>query len=171
LLSVGDVPHPLFESRLVAGQIAELGAEMGRFPCHPRITEPIGGPGWLACGTAAVAFDPLCGDGCGYAIREAILASAVIRAVAEGEDAALAASHYRARVIAGFLKHLEACREFYTTGGDSDWWRLQADALQHGIAWCRYRLDDAGPFRFRLDGFTLRPVASECRSNQRYSGE
>ena len=36
--------------------------------------------GWLACGTAAMAFDPLCGDGTAHAIREAILASAVIRA-------------------------------------------------------------------------------------------
>ena len=39
------------------------------------------GPGWLSCGTAALSFDPICGDGTGHAVREGILAAAVIFAV------------------------------------------------------------------------------------------
>jgi len=44
------------------------------------------GPDWLACGTAAVAFDPICGDGTAQAMREAILGCAVITAIGEGGD-------------------------------------------------------------------------------------
>ncbi len=32
-----------------------------------------------------MAFDPICGDGTAHAIREAILAAAVIRALARGD--------------------------------------------------------------------------------------
>lgn len=66
LLSVGAPATTLLgQSRVVA------------FPAYARISSPLGAPGWLACGTAAMAFDPICGDGTANAIREAILSSAV----------------------------------------------------------------------------------------------
>ena len=160
LLAVGEVVRSLLsQSRLVAAIIDDLQAEAGSFPCHPRIAEPVAEPGWMACGTGAIGFDPLCGDGCGYAAREAILVSAVVRAVAAGISAEAAVAHYRARLIAGFQRHLEVCRSFYTTGGTSDWWKVEADALEQGVAWCGRQLQAAGNFRFRLNGFDLEPVA------------
>jgi len=158
LLSVGDIPMLLATSRHVAANVSDLLTEVGNFPCHPRIAEPVAQPGWMACGTGAIGFDPLCGDGAGYAAREAILASAVIRAVAEGASEQAAVAHYRTRLIAGFHRHLELCRSFYTTGGTSDWWIAEADSLQRGIAWCRRQLQAAGDFRFRLNGFDLEPL-------------
>ena len=40
---------------------------LGAFPAYARITSPLGASGWLACGTAAMAFDPICGDGTAHA--------------------------------------------------------------------------------------------------------
>jgi hypothetical protein len=159
LLSVGEVSMLLSKSRHVAANVSDLLTEVGSFPCHPRIAEPVAQPGWMACGTGAIGFDPLCGDGAGYAAREAILASAVVRAVAAGASAEAAVAHYRTRLIAGFRRHLEVCRSFYTTGGTSDWWAVEANSLERGVAWCDRQLQAAGDFRFRLNGFDLEPVA------------
>ena len=77
LLAAGDAAESLLErSRLVAEQIGECGEVRGQFPAHPRMADPLCEPGWLACGTGAMSFDPLCGDGTGHAAREAILGAA-----------------------------------------------------------------------------------------------
>ena len=79
---------------------------------------PLGANSWLACGTAAMAFDPICGDGTAHAIREAILAAAVIRALANGGPADELLAHYEARLTAGFHRHLTLCRQFYLVRRD-----------------------------------------------------
>src|SRR5579863_8404443 len=102
LLAVGDAPDVLLEqSSVVSPQIHDSAPAAGEFPAHPRIVSPICAPGWLACGTAAMAFDPICGDGTAHAVREAILAAAVIRALAAGGNTGELFSHYEARLTAG----------------------------------------------------------------------
>jgi hypothetical protein len=82
LISVGGpAPSLIAQSRLVAAQVEAPITSAAEFPAYPRILSELCGSGWLACGTAAVAFDPLCGEGVANAVREAILASAVIRAM------------------------------------------------------------------------------------------
>jgi hypothetical protein len=155
LLAVGGAPEELLaQSRLVAGQICEVRTGGPAFAAHPRISKPLGGAGWLACGSAALAFDPICGDGTGYAIREGILAAAVIRAAACGEPADGLLAHYSNRVTAGFRRHLELCRQFYRSGGDGAWWRAELAKLERGVEWCRAELG-AEAFRYRLNGFEL----------------
>ncbi len=159
LLSVGDPAETLLaQSRLISDQIAETSASRGTFPSHPRIAEPLCEPGWLACGTAALGFDPLCGDGTGHAIREAILASAVVRAGIDGADVDALVAHYRARLVAGFKRHLEACREFYQAGHGGPWWDQELNSLDRGLEWCVRRLESAPGFRFRLSGFALEAI-------------
>lgn len=161
LLAVGGPAEELlFHSRIVSAQIESLDSPTGQFPAYPRISDPLCGDGWLACGTAAMAFDPICGDGTGNAIREAILACAVIRAIAkhaqnDQKDALLA--HFRTRLIVGFLKHLELCRQFYAACS-GEWWASELDHLDAGIAWCRAQLGSEPKFRYRLRGFDLEPV-------------
>jgi hypothetical protein len=152
LLAVGD--SPLEQSQLVAAQIESIGEAAGRFPAYPRISNTLCEDGWLAVGGAAMSFDPICGDGVGNAIREAILAAAVIRA---GAAEALRA-HYRARLVAGFLKHLELCRPFYAACS-GEWWRGELALLDQGIAWCRAQLRTALPFRYQLRDFDLHRIA------------
>jgi hypothetical protein len=163
LLSVGSQAGVnLGRSRLVAKRIGRLGESLGVFPASPRITVPLchaEGERWLACGTAALAFDPLCGDGTAHAVREAILATAAIRAVFAGAPAEEVLSHYEARLTAGFERHLTYCADFYRTGGQGGWWSAELQALERGIAWCRDRLSQFPEFRYRLNGYQLEAIA------------
>ena len=161
LIAVGGTRDSLLaQSRLVADRMQLSGAEGGAFRAYPRIADPLCAPGWLACGTAAMAFDPLCGDGTGAAIRESILAAAVIRAVRAGDQPDRLLAHYRARLIAGLLRHLELCRTFYASGNCGPWWERELAALDEGIAWCTRALPAGGSFQYRLRGFELERIAS-----------
>jgi 2-polyprenyl-6-methoxyphenol hydroxylase-like FAD-dependent oxidoreductase len=159
LLSVGDSADALLaQSRLIGDQIDEASPSRGTFPSHPRIADPLCEPGWLACGTAALGFDPLCGDGTGHATREAILASAVVRAAIDGSDVDVLVAHYRTRLLAGFKRHLDACREFYRAGRSGPWWDQELNSLDRGLDWCGRQLESAPRFRFRLSGFALEAI-------------
>jgi len=134
LFAVGAPAETLLErSRVVAAQIAAYGGAHGTFPASARIAAPLWASNWLACGTAAMAFDPICGDGTAYAVREAILASAIIRALANGGSPDELRSHYEARLTAGFRRHLALCSQFYQSGGDGQFWQAELRAVERGI--------------------------------------
>ena len=153
LLAVGSEPDILLaQSRLIARRVTEARGEVSRFPSYPRIMQPLCGERWIACGSAAMAFDPICGDGTANAVREAILAAAVIRA---GSDAL---PHYEARLIAGFQRHLSLCMNFYQTGGTGSWWQSERASLKEGLDWCLSRSRRFGAYRYQLRGFDLVPV-------------
>ena len=157
LLAVGTRPEELLgKSKVIREQIGASGAGSGQFPASPRMVAPLGGDGWISCGSAAMGFDPLCGDGTAHAVREAILASAVIRAADGGESVEELMAHYEARLTAGFQRHLAECFKFYSSGGGGSWWRVEAAACVAGMEWCRGRA--RGEFRFRLEGLELRRV-------------
>jgi hypothetical protein len=159
LLTVGGAPQILLgASRVVTAEIAHCGCSLGGFPAYARIASPLCRPGWLACGTAAMAFDPICGDGTAHAIREAILASAVIRALANGGDGDNLLLHYETRLTAGFRRHLGLCRDFYQSGGTAPLWRSELDAIDRGIRWCDGQFSAGAGFRYRLRGFELEAV-------------
>jgi len=150
LLAVGGPVRALLdESRLVAEQIEDVGGPETEFASHPRILDPLCGPGWLACGSGAMSFDPICGEGSGNAVREAILAAAVIRLRGDG------LGHYTSRLLAGFLRHLEICTHFYVSARRSDWWDSEIAALQRGIEWTRQRLSSVPKSNYRLVDFSL----------------
>ena len=153
LLAVGnDAGALLGESRLIAERVAEINGQASRFPAYPRIMQPLAGNDWVACGSAAMAFDPLCGDGTANAVREAILASAVIRAGTES------LTHYEARLTAGFQRHLSLCLSFYESGKSGAWWEPEIAALYKGLEWCGARSSSFGTYRYQLNGFDLLPV-------------
>jgi hypothetical protein len=159
LLAVGaKVEKLLGKSRLIAEQIRQLGACSSAFPAYPRIGSPLSAPGWLACGTAAMGFDPICGDGTAHAIREAILASAVIRALAAGGSTDDLLSHYQARLTTGFRRHLTLCRQFYLSGRAGPLWDSELEAIDRGIQWCDSALQNHASFRYQLRGFELEAV-------------
>jgi hypothetical protein len=158
LLGVGDaLDEALARSRLIAPLIAEVRGQSGSFDACPRMAEALHGEGWLLCGTAAVAFDPICGDGAAQAVREAILASAVIIGMVEGGDATQLLSHYQSMLTASMRRHLKLCADFYQNGGDGPWWDAELKALVEGHAWCSAKLASAAEPRYRLNGFRLVP--------------
>jgi hypothetical protein len=126
-----------------------------RFETAPRLLDRLAGPDWIACGTAAIAFDPICGDGTAQAAREAILAAAVLAAIRDGGDREALLAHYRAMLIASMRRHLQVSLPFYRSGGDTPWWREQAEALAQGHAWCTGQLARVPEPRFVLRGNRL----------------
>lgn len=155
LAAGGSVEMLLSQSRQISPQIDCVMASGGSFPSHPRISESLCAPGFLACGSAAIAFDPLCGDGTGHAVREAILACAITRAhgLETAPDDLL--WEYRLRLWSGFKRHLEHCHEFYSTGGTSDWWKAQCAAIEEGLRWMGTQRSPVPLGRYRLNGFSL----------------
>jgi hypothetical protein len=159
LLAVGATAESLLaSSRVIANEIANMGRSSSEFPAYARIASPLCAPAWLACGTAAMAFDPICGDGTAHAIREAILASAVIRALAKGGSTSDLLAHYEARLTAGFRRHLAECRQFYLSGGTGPLWRSELQAIDRGIEVCTASLAGHTNFRYQLRGLELETV-------------
>jgi hypothetical protein len=160
LLAIGaPIDELLAESKLISEQIEESTASGFRFPADPRIYTPLNGSDWIACGTAALGFDPIGGEGVGNAVREAVLASAVIRAIIRGGDVATLMTHYSTRLVAGFLRHIEICASFYKSGGSSSWWSSQLDELQQGIEWTQSTAKEHPPSRYRLVNFDLESLS------------
>lgn len=158
LLAVGDGLDTLLgQSRLIAPVVDAMGATSIPFMAAPRLHLPLCGDDWLACGTAALGFDPICGDGTAQSVREAILAAAVLTGMAEGEDPAALRTHYQSMLIAAMRRHLLLCAQFYATGGQGDWWRAQHDALMAGHRRCTALLATMPEPRYALDGFHLVP--------------
>ncbi len=161
LIATGYAPEPpLAQSNLVTRQIAHIESAASRaFPAFPQILTEVCGPDWLALGSAAMTFDPLCGEGAGHAARVALLASAVLQAAAKGHPPASLLAHYSTRLLQGFLRHLQVCLPFYQSGGDGDFWMSETAALELGIAWAQQRLSRRAPCQFRFSGYDLEPIA------------
>ena len=131
------------------------------FSCAPRITLPLGNTSFLSCGSAAMSFDPVCGEGAGNALREAFLASAVIQAMLHNEPVPALIAHYSSRLLSGFQRHLELCREFYATGGNGEFWRSELAMLEVGISRIRQILATMPPGAYRLKGLLLERLAAD----------
>jgi flavin-dependent dehydrogenase len=152
LIAAGASPARLLaESRLVGRQVNSLLAMTGSFPCYPRILDPLCASGWLALGGGAIGFDPICGEGAGNAVREAILAAAVIQAA----PAESLLSDYSVRLLLGFLRHLETCRRFYSSARSGEWWDAEIAALERGIEWTGQRLSSLPKPSYRMVDFRL----------------
>jgi len=170
LISVGgSAETQLDRSRLIGPQVADWQGPLSNFPAYPRIlsqlcgSDELGTP-WLACGTAAMAFDPLCGEGAGNAAREAILGSAAIRANAHGEPWEDLCDHYSSRLLGGFLRHLSVCRGFYATGHRGPWWERELEMIDQGMEWVRLHSANR-VHRYRLSGFDLEPIGAATGSS------
>jgi 2-polyprenyl-6-methoxyphenol hydroxylase-like FAD-dependent oxidoreductase len=159
MLSVGGEPAALVQqSRLISQHVAAIEDVRGTFNAYPRINNPLCAPAWISCGTAALGFDPICGEGAGNAAREAILASAVILGAAKGLNLSELLSLYSSRLTNGFVRHLALCLEFYRSASQGDWWQSEISYLEEGIAWARQQISADQPPKYRLSGFELQPV-------------
>jgi hypothetical protein len=105
--------------------------EPGGVPCGPRLRWPLSGRGWFACGTSAMAVDPICGDGVGYAVRGAVWLCALLTSGACVEEVA---SDYGTRLALAFRSHLASCLELYTAAPFADAWDGELRDTTRGIA-------------------------------------
>ena len=82
----------------------------------------------------------------------------MIRATKCGAPEEQLRQHYRSRLLAGFLRHLEICRQFYITGHGGPWWDAEAALIAEGITLCKRELANSPEFRYRLEAYELHPV-------------
>ncbi|MFN4134374.1 MAG: hypothetical protein ACK4G2_01875 [Novosphingobium sp.] len=164
LLAVGGAPEVLAGSApLIAPLIESMALSGGQFDTSPRMLAGLAGDGWLACGTAAIAFDPICGDGTAQAAREGILAAALIGGLARGEDPALLAQHYHSLLLAALRRHLQLSLPFYANGGTGRWWHAQYASTRAGYEQTTALLAKRPEPRFALHGFDLvRRTSMDC---------
>lgn len=128
----------------------------------PTLRRPLGGPGWLAIGNAAMSFDPVCGDGTAQALRSGLLAAAVIVASREGRDPEGLIEHYDLRVTKTFAAHLAACARIYDLAVFGAAWEAEmATVRQSAEALSR---QSRGPLTFRLDQGSMVPIEPGSRS-------
>ncbi len=147
----------LAQSRLVAPVVELAAPPVGRIDTAPAMSVPLAGESWLACGSAALRFDPICGDGTAQAVREAVLAAAVVGGIAGGGERDALLLHYRSMLVAGMRRHLELCARFYADGGTGAWWAAQAKVLASGHETCTRMLARMPEPRFVLRGCALEP--------------
>ncbi len=130
---------------VAAADILALGSPQ---PIAPYLAEPLACEKRLRVGDAAMAVDPLRGDGVGFALRGALLAQAVVAAVDAGGERARLFNHYDRRLREVFVSHLRGCSSHYRAARHAGIWRSDIAAMD--------RLADrmepaAGGYEFRLD--------------------
>jgi len=158
LICTGGEPASLLHgSRLVCEQIEMLNGEPGaaQFAAYPRTLSKLHGRDWIACGTAAMSFDPLSGEGTGAVVRESILAAATVRAILRGDDADRVLGEFSLRMRLGFLRHLEMCRTFYQVKSKDPFWGRELAMLDDGISWVRKEIGEQPAPRYKLVDFDL----------------
>jgi flavin-dependent dehydrogenase len=142
-------------TKTIKFQVSHPIGYVSAFEACPRITEPLCGSNWIAVGDAAASFDPLSGEGIGYAIREAILATAIIKGISSGlsEDGCL--RHYSRRLHNTFSNHLKECYSYYSKAFHSKAWNEEIECMSE-LPSSIFSSNNA--LNYRIHGFDLEPV-------------
>jgi len=127
--------------RALVGSSPRLAAVVVDLPADPPVMPPVpsmpvlsSSPaehGRLAIGDAALAFDPLCGDGVGGALRTAALAAGVLEAIEDGGSLRPLLEHHECRLRAATVQHVTRCLAFY---GELTGWNAEIAAMVAGLA-------------------------------------
>ncbi len=161
-----DVAERLGEAgcRLSADDIVDVGQPV---PIAPALAQPLHAGACLRIGDAALALDPLRGDGVGFALRGALLAQAVLAAAERGEDRERCLAHYAQRLRAVFASHLLGCASHYGAARHAAIWRHDIAAMD---ALARRVTDDPAPFGFRVEGHDLVAMPADMQARHDANG-
>ena len=141
----------------IHGLVDGLASPVTTFDAAPRLRQPIGEAGWLPVGEAAMRLDPVSGYGVTYAIREAILASAVIDAAGTVPSSHGHLTHYQRRLRDAFVGHLDVCIRLYSAGLASPTWNQEIKPMRQAVEAARRTA--APTYRYRLTGTRLIELA------------
>jgi 2-polyprenyl-6-methoxyphenol hydroxylase-like FAD-dependent oxidoreductase len=124
-----DLRALLAHSRVTSALVEEIVGEPTGFAAMPRLAITPCTSRSIAVGDAAVALDPLSGNGVGSGLRGAILATAVLDAA--GRDAAPQAcfDHYAQRLREAMRSHVQSCVDFYRRAAYATGWRAEIGAM------------------------------------------
>jgi NAD(P)-binding Rossmann-like domain len=145
----------LNQTRFIKPQIQKLLGKISIFAASPQYSDPFCGPGWLAVGDAAFSVDPMSGDGIGYTIRSAILATSILNSSASGFPIQDCLQHYSLRLRQTFVAHLRYCLQYYSAFFTSSVWQAEIKQMHQELD----TLIDSGfqpeQYRYRLQQFSL----------------
>jgi len=147
------------ETRLISRRVDELAGWVSVFAAAPQCSDPLLGHRWIAIGDAAIALDPVSGDGTGHGLRGAILATSVIEAIASGCPDRSYLDHYHTRLVEAFQVHLQRCLAHYSTAFSSPAWLEECTTTARALQ----AMSSSGPppqFRYALHGLHLMPLRS-----------
>ncbi len=129
------------------------------FPAFPQMLTPLCEHQWIAVGDAAISFDPISGDGTGYAIRGAILATSVINGTA---SQSLVSNqylhHYTQRLHKTLVSHLQECLKYYSAAFSSSTWKAETKPIQDFLYNHKSGSVTADSFAYRLNKLNLVPI-------------
>lgn len=128
--------------------------------CAPKKLSRMDGPNWLATGTAAFSYDPLCGDGTGYALRAAILAAAVLDGIDRGTTKESLISYYKLRLTYAFYTHLRSCVSLYSSASFNEIWHRDLNVTTEGLREVEQELAGMSTNHYRLNEFELLPMSA-----------
>ena len=121
-------------TRMIRDAVATVGLWTGFVPCMPKARLPPARPGQIAIGEAALAFDPISGDGVGHALRGAVLAATVLQAIADGKPMRNCLDDYASTLRRAMTQHLSICLRLYADVPRAAGWPEELVAMKSGIA-------------------------------------
>jgi hypothetical protein len=125
-------------------------------PCAARVRRHIIDNLTTRCGSAAMRWDPIAGDGTGAALRSSILACAALRfAAAHPTEREAVWRHYGARLTRAFQGHMNACGRYYAEARLSAGWDLEMIAIRQAAAAAAECHKDESEFCYRLQNLSL----------------
>jgi flavin-dependent dehydrogenase len=135
--SVQILPSILEQTLSIGHQISDLVGTSTIFSAFPQILGSLcgqvglSGSTWMAVGDAAFCVDPISGDGTGYAIRGAILATSIMNSInCKLVDYNCGLHHYTLRLRKAFIAHLKACTDYYSIGFSSLSWQSEISLMK-----------------------------------------
>jgi flavin-dependent dehydrogenase len=115
----------LAQSRSMSALIEEIVGDPAGFAAMPRLAMTPCVSRSIDVGDAAVALDPLSGNGVGSGLRSAILAAAVLDAAGREAMPQACFEHYAQRLRKTMRSHVQSCVEFYGQAAHADGWRAE----------------------------------------------
>jgi flavin-dependent dehydrogenase len=128
------------------------------FAAYPQLLTPLCGSGWIAVGDAALSFDPISGDGTGYALRTSILATSIINSISNSNlNIKEYFNHYNLRLNRTFFQHLEQCIKYYSSAFNSPEWKIEIELMKSSLQNHKYMQLIFDEFAYNLKDFQLIP--------------
>jgi flavin-dependent dehydrogenase len=148
--------HALPEFGLTLDRASTLEASGAR-AAVARYSRPSQGPGYLRIGDAAVAMDPLSGNGIFEALRSAHVATAAINSYLRGVEWAVLARFVDEQARELWRRSVTAAADFYrlqAAHAEGDFWTLAASAYEKAARDATVTENGPGRFEMRpvLDG-------------------
>lgn len=157
--------HSVEASQTIKSLVDSFLSSIAVFPAFPQMLSSLCSHQWIAVGDAAISFDPISGDGTGYAIRGAILATSVMNSIAFQNLANNQyLHHYTQRLQSTFVSHLKQCLKYYSAAFSSSTWKAETKPIQDFLYNNRYEFVTTDSFVYRLNKLNLVPVTDKSRN-------